>query len=113
MIAFAIGRCRIEQLLVIYATNKLAVVAAELRRTGSRSEAGLPIPSILRRAVSSGASRLVLAHNHPSGDPQPSAIDLRASRHLARAGRQLETLLLDHIIVGGHAWTSMRQDGLL
>lgn len=55
---------------------------------------------VFRIAVMTGATALFIAHNHPSGDPQPSSADLRITRILREAGNTLELPLLDHVILG-------------
>ena len=55
---------------------------------------------IYRAAVVAGASGIVIAHNHPSGDPTPSDPDIRMTRDLAQAGRTLKIDLLDHVVIG-------------
>ncbi|MFZ4693963.1 MAG: RadC family protein [Verrucomicrobiia bacterium] len=55
---------------------------------------------VYRPAIACGAAHLVLVHNHPSGDPKPSADDIRATREMAEAGRLLGIPLLDHVILG-------------
>jgi DNA repair protein RadC len=59
----------------------------------------------LRRAAAS----VVVAHNHPSGDPEPSAEDEAVTRRLLEAGRLLGVPLLDHVVLGQGAWVSMRE----
>jgi DNA repair protein RadC len=56
---------------------------------------------------------VIVAHNHPSGDPSPSGEDLRISGELADAGRLLDIDLLDHLIIGRGRWTSLRALGAL
>lgn len=74
---------------------------------------------VFRPAIASGAAHLVLAHNHPSGDPKPSADDIRATREMAEAGRLLGIPLLDHVILGAPSATnpagfvSLKQMGVL
>lgn len=63
-------------------------------------------PAIKHRAVS-----IILAHNHPSGDPSPSSQDIALTRLVAEAGRMLSITLLDHIIVGANRFYSMAQHG--
>ena len=55
---------------------------------------------VFKIAISANASAIILAHNHPSGDPTPSEADLRVTRDLIRAGQLLKIDVLDHIIVG-------------
>ncbi len=55
--------------------------------------------------------RVVVVHNHPSGDPTPSADDLRITAELAEAGRLLDIELLDHVVIGAEGWVSLRSMG--
>jgi len=81
---------------------------------------------VLRLAIMDNAGALVLVHNHPSGDPTPSAEDIRITRQLVEAGKIMDIKVLDHIIVGhcvngnvvsnsdpnGRSFVSMRESGL-
>jgi hypothetical protein len=66
---------------------------------------------IFRLAIIASASAIIVAHNHPSGEPQPSEADIRATRDLIRAGQLLKIELLDHIIVGNPNHSSLRELG--
>lgn len=68
---------------------------------------------LLERVFASAAAGFVLVHNHPSGDPRPSAADISATRHLAAIARALEVEFSDHLIVGGRSVVSMRRAGLI
>lgn len=64
-------------------------------------------------ALEDRAAAIIVAHNHPSGDVQPSEADIAASQHLADAGQILGIPLADHIIVGGAKYFSFRAQELL
>lgn len=68
---------------------------------------------ILRAALEVGAAAFVLGHNHPSGDPEPSLEDLRATRSLERSTETLGLTLRDHLIVAGDRWISLAKRGEL
>ena len=75
---------------------------------------------VFRAAIREGATALVCVHNHPSGDPAPSAADLQVTRQLREASKAVDIDLLDHVIVGragadptGQGWYSFRASGLL
>lgn len=74
---------------------------------------------IFKHAVSTSAQSLILAHNHPSGDPTPSAEDVKITRQMVEAGRVLEIPVLDHVIIGRRRegddsdFTSIRESGLV
>lgn len=80
---------------------------------GGEAAIDLPIGDIVRDAIAWGASGLVIAHNHPSGDPTPSRADKTATRRLAEAVRGLDIRLLDHLIFADRGCSSFRQMGLL
>jgi DNA repair protein RadC len=64
-----------------------------------------------RVAVIAAAAAIVLAHNHPSGDPTPSEGDIKATRDLIRAGQLLKIDVLDHVIMGHDRHCSLRELG--
>jgi DNA repair protein RadC len=66
---------------------------------------------VFRPAVVESAAGVILVHNHPSGDPTPSAEDRAVTRQLAEAGRSLGIPVLDHVIVGDGGYTSLAQEG--
>lgn len=68
---------------------------------------------VFRPAILENAAAVVLTHNHPSGDPTPSAEDRAVTRHLSAAGRSLGIRVLDHVIVGDGCWVSLAQEGLV
>lgn len=89
------------------------VLSLRIGQSGDHCSAPMPIALILREAVARGAAELIVAHNHPSGDPMPSLQDARATRRLAEGAQAVGIRLLDHIVVAGSAWSSFRLMGLL
>jgi DNA repair protein RadC len=83
------------------------------RHDGHADGADLPIGAIVADAARHGSKGLILAHNHPSGDPSPSAADKRITRRLAMVGEAMDVAILDHIVMAGGSFSSMRQLGLL
>ena len=68
---------------------------------------------VFRLAVAYGAASIIVAHNHPSGDPTPSADDRDVTRQLVDAGRTLDIPVLDHVVLAGERYTSFAEAGLL
>lgn len=68
---------------------------------------------VFREAVRDGASSIIVAHNHPSGDPTPSPEDLEVTSKLVEAGELLDIPVLDHLIIGFERYTSLSAKGLL
>jgi len=64
---------------------------------------------VFRQAVREGAAAIIVAHNHPTGDPEPSATDIDLTRQLAEAGAVLGIPLLDHVIFGDGRYVSMKE----
>lgn len=67
--------------------------------------------AIFQRAILGNAAAIVLVHNHPSGNPEPSGEDIAVTRQIVEGGRILGIPLRDHIIVAGDTWTSLAQRG--
>ena len=68
---------------------------------------------IFRFAIQECANSIVLAHNHPSGDPQPSQEDTRATKQLIEAGEKIGIKVLDHIIIGDGIYVSLKEEGFI
>lgn len=66
---------------------------------------------VFRTAIATGASAIVLMHNHPSGEPMPSEADIKVTRDLIRAGQLLKIDVTDHVIVGNPTHSSLRELG--
>jgi len=79
---------------------------------GNVSAALVRIAELFRDAVRLHASRLILVHNHPSGDPTPSPDDLHMTAEAVAAGRLLDIAVLDHLVVGHGSWVSLRDRGV-
>jgi DNA repair protein RadC len=102
-----------ERLRVLFLNAQNRLLADETVSYGSVREAPLYPREILRRAMELGATALILAHNHPSGDPQPSPGDAAATRRLASLASALDIELHDHLIVGRSGSTSLRALGVI
>lgn len=66
---------------------------------------------VFKSAIRRSSEAIIVVHNHPSGDPTPSAEDIAVTRRLTAAGRLLGIELLDHVILGATEWVSLRQEG--
>ena len=68
---------------------------------------------IFRFAIAESANSIVLLHNHPSGDPQPSQEDIRATKQLIEAGNQIGIKVLDHVIIGDGIFVSLKEENFI
>ncbi|MEE8390301.1 MAG: JAB domain-containing protein, partial [Anaerolineae bacterium] len=70
------------------------------------------VSEVFRDAVKRNCAAIIVAHNHPSGDPTPSPEDVEVTRQLVEAGKLLDIEVLDHLIVGQQRFVSLRERGL-
>lgn len=102
-----------ERLRVLFLDSKNRLLRDEAMSEGSVNETQVYPREIMRRALELGATALILAHNHPSGDPQPSKGDIEATRRVAEAARPFEIRIHDHVIIARSGWSSFRNLGLI
>lgn len=112
-ITVAIGASRVERVMVIFFDPGNRLLHDEILFVGDLAEAPIYPRRIILRALQLGASRVVLAHNHPSGDHQPSRADIELTRQLVQQCKGLGIHLLDHIVVSERGFTSLQAEGLL
>lgn len=102
-----------EHLKVVLLSAKSEVLAVETVSIGSLTSAQVHPREAFKPAIRHSAASIIIVHNHPSGDPTPSADDVLITRRLKQAGDLLGIDLLDHIIIGDHNFTSIKELGLL
>lgn len=79
---------------------------------GSVNSSQVQVGEIFKDAIRRNASAIIVAHNHPSGDPTPSPDDVAVTRAIIQAGKLLGVDVLDHIVFGQGKWVSMKERGL-
>ena len=104
----AMAQLPVEEVRVLFLDSKNRLISDEVVSRGSISEAPIYPREILKRALALDASAMILAHNHPSGDPNPSDGDIEATCRLLKAAKELGLAVHDHIIVGSEGWISLR-----
>lgn len=109
----AMGSLEREELRVLLLDTKNVVTAERTVYRGNLAGSSVRVGEVYRDAVRSCAAAIIVAHNHPSGDPSPSGEDLRITAELAEAGRLLDIELLDHLVIGRGRWASLRALGAL
>ncbi|MBB3764076.1 RadC family protein [Sphingomicrobium lutaoense] len=102
-----------EEVRVLFLNAKNMLIANEAMWTGSVDESSVHVREIIARAIALGATGLILVHNHPSGDPQPSPQDICLTRELTDAARHMKIAVHDHVIVAGGGRVSLRAEGLI
>jgi DNA repair protein RadC len=102
-----------EELRVALLNTKNVVTGVVTVYVGNLAGSSVRVAEVFRDAIRRNAAAIVVAHNHPSGDPAPSSEDLRITAELAAAGRLLDVELLDHLVITRDAWISLRALGAL
>lgn len=102
-----------ERFRILFLDVKNTLIADEEQQSGTVNHTPVYPREVVKRALELGASAIIMVHNHPSGDPEPSRADIQMTHDIRDAGAKLGVALHDHVIVakGGH--TSFKSLGLL
>jgi DNA repair protein RadC len=107
-----IGHQEQEHFVVLYLDTRNRVTDRETLYKGSLNTSLVRIGEVFRGAVRRNCAAVIVAHNHPSGDPTPSPEDIALTRRLVDAGKLLEVDVLDHVIIGHNRFVSLRERSL-
>lgn len=102
-----------ERVRVLYLNTQNRLILDHHLGDGSIDEAAIHPREVIRKAFDIGATALILVHNHPSGNPEPSRADIAITNRIAEAGRLLGVTVHDHVIVGRSGHVSLRAKGLI
>ncbi|MCD1621758.1 RadC family protein [Citromicrobium bathyomarinum] len=103
----------VERVRVLYLDTKNRLVQDHHVGDGSIDEASIHPREVIRRGLDLGAAALILVHNHPSGNPEPSRADIAVTLKIAEAGRLLGIAVHDHVIIGQGRYVSLKAKGLI
>lgn len=107
----------VETLCAIHLNTRRRATGLHLVAMGTMDTVLSSAREVFRTAIIRSAAAIVIAHNHPSGDPTPSEADIRVTRELMRAGQLLKIEVLDHVVIGRsepdrpRPWVSLREAG--
>ncbi|HUT14670.1 MAG TPA: DNA repair protein RadC [Anaerolineae bacterium] len=101
-----------EHFRVVYLDTRNQVLGIETIYIGSLNASHIRVAEVFRDAIKRNCAAIIVAHNHPSGDPSPSPEDVSVTRELASAGNLLDIELLDHLVIGQQRFVSLRERGL-
>lgn len=102
-----------EHFRVLYLDRKGGLLTGEDISIGGLHSSIVHPREVFKTAVKRSAASLILVHNHPSGDPQPSKEDIEVTRRLLEAGKLMGIEILDHIIIGEGVYFSLKANGLI
>jgi DNA repair protein RadC len=92
--------------------KKNQLIADEVMNQGTVDHAPVYPREVMRRALELSSSSIILVHNHPSGDPAPSSADVQMTKQVVDAGRSLNIVVHDHLVVGREGVASLKALGL-
>jgi DNA repair protein RadC len=109
----SIGDKNREFFKVIFLNSKNEVIAVDTVSKGTLTASSVYPREVIRAALSHAAAALIFAHNHPSGDPQPSSEDVAVTRQLVFAGKIMGMVVHEHIIIGENRYFSFADQGYI
>lgn len=98
-----------EEFWVVWLNARNVVSGSQQLYKGSQDATTVRVSEVFKLVVSKNANAVMLAHNHPSGDPSESPEDVNMTRAIIEAGKLLDIRVLDHVIIGLNGFTSIRQ----
>lgn len=101
-----------EHLRLILLDTRNHVLRTPTIYKGSLNTSVIRVGELFRAAIKENAAAMIMAHNHPSGDPAPSPEDVQVTRQIVEAGKLLDIELLDHIVIGHQRYVSLKERGL-
>lgn len=101
-----------EHLRLILLDTRNGVLQTPTIYVGSLNTSVVRIGELFRAALKANAAAMIVAHNHPSGDPAPSPEDIQVTRKLVEAGKLMDIEVLDHIVIGHQRFVSLKERGL-
>lgn len=108
-----LGQKKHEEFHVLFLNHKYVLLADELQQKGTIDHAPVYPREVVKRALELGASGVIMVHNHPSGDVNPSKADIDITRQVQAALKPLNIALYDHVIVGKNAHYSFKSYGVI
>lgn len=102
-----------EHFRVFFLNKKNEIIADEVQQSGTVDHTPAYPREVMKRALELGATAIILCHNHPSGDPTPSADDIDMTNRIVEAGRPFNIVVHDHIIVSKSGCNSLRNMDLM
>ena len=102
-----------EQLRVLLLNTRNQVMGQRIVYQGNVNSSVVRPAEVLRPAIIDCATSIIIAHNHPSGDPTPSGADVSITRDIAEGAKLLGIDLLDHVVIGGDKWVSLKERKLI
>ena len=112
LLMYEMGALEQEHLRVILLDTRNRVLQIEEVYHGSLNSSQVRVGELFKAAIRRNAAAIIVAHNHPSGDPSPSPDDIAITRAIVQAGKLLDVDVLDHVVIGRGRFVSLKERGL-
>jgi len=109
----AMAHEKVEQFRILFLNHKHRLIADEVQQTGTVNHTPVYPREVVKRALELGASSIILAHNHPSGDPTPSPADIEMTQKVMEAAKAVNISVHDHLIISESGHYSFKSHGLI
>lgn len=107
------GALQQEHLRVMLLNSKNHLISIHEVYKGNVNASTIRTSELFRSAVRENCPAVIVVHNHPSGEPEPSNDDIIATEHMIKGGKALDIEVLDHIIIGNHKYVSLKERGII
>jgi len=101
-----------ENLWVLLLDTRNRLIDIEHLYQGSLNSSTVRVAEVFKKAMVMNAAAIIITHNHPSGDPTPSPEDIALTRTLVETGKMLDIQVLDHVVIGGNSFVSLKEKRL-
>ncbi|MEZ5924960.1 MAG: DNA repair protein RadC [Hyphomicrobiaceae bacterium] len=102
-----------EEFRVLFLDKRNRIIADEVQQRGTVDHTPVYVREVVKRALELSSTAIILAHNHPSGDPKPSRADVDMTKQIVSAAKNLGIVVHDHVIIGREGYTSLKSEGLM
>lgn len=109
----SMGYLDIEEFHIIFLNSKLQVIGEEVQQRGTINQVAIHPREVIKSAINKGATAIILAHNHPSGDVTPSRADLQVTKQINEAANLVNIKLIDHLIISKNLVYGFKDHGAL
>ncbi|NQU77179.1 DNA repair protein RadC, partial [Candidatus Falkowbacteria bacterium] len=102
-----------EHFVIFYLNSRNQEIEREIISVGTLNANLVHPREVFESAIQHSAAQVLIAHNHPSGDPEPSETDLSVTKRLVEAGKILGIEVVDHVVIGKEGWASFKEKELI
>ena len=109
----SMGHLKKEQFRMLFLNKKLMIIADEVQEYGTVDQTPVYPREVVKRALQLEASSIIMVHNHPSGDVQPSKADIQITKQIMQASESVGIILHDHVIISSKSHYSFKSNGMM